>query len=69
MKVSSGQRTCWFGAPQPPLCATIMLEPLNDDENGHHEMYVQLHSKISTYLQDLGTDGKDVTYTGVESKP
>ena len=41
---------------------TVILEPLHVDENVQYEIYVQLQSRINTYLQELGTDGKDITY-------
>ena len=56
-------KTHHFHGPWPPMHATVILAPLDVDENVQHEMYVQLQSKISTYLQELGTGGKDITYT------
>ena len=50
LKLSNGQKSCCFGAPWPPMWATIILEPLDIDENAQHEMYVQLQSKINTNL-------------------
>ena len=55
-------KTCHFGAPWPPMHATIILEPLDVDENPQHEVYVQLQRKISIYLKELDTDGTDITY-------
>ena len=55
-------RTCQFGALWPPMYATIMLEPLDVNENAQHKIYIQLESKINRYLQKLSTDGKDVIY-------
>ena len=40
MKVSNGQKTCQYGAPWPPMHATIYLEPLDVDENAQREVYV-----------------------------
>ena len=62
MKVSNEQNTCQFGAPWPPMHATIILKPLYVNKNAQCEMYVQLQSNINN-LQELGTNGKDITYT------
>ena len=32
-------KICQFGGPWPPMHATIILEPLDIDENAKHEMY------------------------------
>ena len=58
--VSNRQRTCQFGVSWPPMHATIILEPLDVDENPQHKVYVQ--RKINIYLKELDTDGKDITY-------
>ena len=46
-----------------PLHATLILKPVDVDENAQHEKYVQLQSNITTYLQEHGIDGNDITYT------
>ena len=56
-------KTCWFGAFLPSMHATIILYPLDVDENTWCDIYVQLKSKINTYLQECGTVSKDITYT------
>ena len=45
-----------------PCNVTIIFEPLDVNENVQCEVYVQLQSKINPYLQELGTDGKDIMY-------
>ena len=56
-------KTCKFSDPWPPMHATVILEPSDVDEDAQHLMFVQLQSKISAYLQRLGTDDKDTTNT------
>ena len=44
-----------------PCMIHLILEPLDVDEIIQCEVSVQLQSKISMYLEELGTDGKDIT--------
>ena len=57
-----GPKTCWFGAPWPPVSKTQILRPLDGEDLLHIEQYKTTYSQIQECLGKLGPNECNMTF-------
>ena len=56
------QTVCLFGAPWPPMCGTVILRPLKDEDHQDMEKHKQTNKHIQKFLTDLKPEDYKITF-------